>query len=499
MAYANVCRVCWTSSDTFSRSPVHNLARPLRCTPSQVMRGLAEHLGLLVLQQRGAVTALESDLMTLVQEVRALELLTADYTAVSTSSAERSTAGVEDDGEKEQNKRCGGRLPPQTPLRSALETLRQGLLRGLEAVREVELLVNAVAAADPPSASSTSSSREARLRRAKGGEGWGEAPTDAETTSEVKTAIDGLAGSLMEMLGDVEHYPSPTSVLGNAAAAPSLLAAGTARVVVGSRDALRACSVAAKDMAERFAGVVPRAVLDRVAHHLLDVDRRLGSTLDGSPMMRAWLLDNSAWESQVVAMEIGDVNKESAADVSDIEQREAVTKHAAKVGECLNESVKALLLSVQTLCPRDPAGAPAASRGVEGTMTGVDVGGHSDVDEKEENEEKDSWSTDTTLFEAHASAFEQARGVKLWRCASAMQSARLALKEFSEDEAMIGGGGTVRDASAAEATAALVDLCGDLSMLAKQVVSAGKAVLVGMIALNKASGRGCLQDSTWST
>ncbi|CAN0109706.1 unnamed protein product [Ectocarpus sp. 6 AP-2014] len=437
---------------------------------AEVMRGLAENLGLLVLQQRGAATALESDLLSFVQEVRAIQSLTTDFGISAASAAEaspRATAGQP------------SAIPPQSSLRLALETQRRGLLRGLEAVREVQLSLTAMAGADPPVAST--SSPESRLRTARGGEGWGEAPTDAATYAEVKTAVDSLERSLSGMLYAVQRYPPPITIHGAALevgddaeqAATPMLAARAARLVVENREALRARSADAREISDRFAGVLPRAMLVRVATHLCDVDVSVGSALDGNSAMRSWLLADAG------AVADGSTAADGCCKETDGcgDSREAAAKHVTEVGERLTAAVKAMLLSVQSLCPRAEKG-PADGTGSPSPVAATDSGN----DDGQDEEEEDAWSTGTTLFEAHASAFEQARGLKLWRCASAMASARLALREFAEDEAL-------RGASAGEAAAALVSLCREVLVLAEQVLFAGKAVLIGMVALNKGTAK----------
>lgn len=472
-----------------------------KCDVRQVMRGLAEHLGLLVLQQRGAATALEGDLLSLVQEVTALQSLTKDYGSTSSlspiSCREDSAALTDSDLQQQQPQQRNRALPPQGPLRQALETERQGLLRGLEAVREVQLLLKSVVGSDPPAPSPASASSEARLRRASGGEGWGEAPTDPVTAAEVKAAVDGLEKSLAETFGRVERYPSPLSAMActgedegqgedGGSLAPPLLAAGAAQVVVETREALRACTADARGISERFAGVLPRAVLVRVAQHLSDVDDEVGLVLDGSELMRSWLLaDASAAAadggSNAVSMEVGgdSVDGSPAPDA----QQQAAAEHATRVGQRLTDAVKAMLLSVQALCPRDTAVAPvtASSAPTPVKTEPGDAANAGDESGHENEEEEGGWSTGTTLFEAHACAFEQASKLKLWRCASAMAAARVALKELSEDEAV----GVAGCGVAGEAAAALVALCSEVLVLAEQVLSAGKAVLLGMLALNK--------------
>ena len=453
------------------------------------MRGLAEHLGLLVLQQRGAAAALETDLLSLVREVTALQSLTKDYSAASTrSSRPFSVQDSESPSNEQEHERA---LPPQEPLRQALETERGGLRRGVEAVREVQLLLKSVVGSDPPTPPPASASPEDRLRRARGGEGWGEAPTDPVTAAEVKAAVDGLERSLSGMLVRVERYPSPVACAtapgiaveeGSAGfVAPPLLAAGAARLVVETREALRARAEDARGISERFAGVLPRAALVRVAQHLADVDRGVGSVLDGSKLMRSWLLaDADPARSNADSRQVD--NDGVSSDV----QQQAAAEHASRVGERLTDAVKAMLLSVQALCPRDTtasaatASTPDKGRAADGNDTS-EPGKIKADDDSDHDREGDGWSTGTTLFEAHASAFEQARGLKLWRCASAMAAARLALQDLSEDE-VVGASGR---GAAGEAAAALVSLCGEVLVLAEQVLSAGKAVLVGMLALNK--------------
>ncbi|CAM9757632.1 unnamed protein product, partial [Ectocarpus sp. 13 AM-2016] len=434
---------------------------------AEVMRGLAENLGLLVLQQRGAATALESDLLSFVREVRAIQSLTTDY-GVSAASAAEAPAQIPS-GEPSA-------IPPQSTLRLALETQRRGLLRGLEAVREVQLLLTAMAGSDPPVAST--SSPESRLRRARGEEGWGEAATDAATYTDVKAAVDSLERSISGILCAVQRYPPPTSIHGATLeigedvvqAATPLLAAPAARLVLENREALRACSADSRELSDRFAGVLPRAMLVRVATHLCDVDVSVGSALEGNPAMRSWLLGggSSGGDAALGRKETGGCG----------DPRQAAGKHASEVGERLTAAVKAMLLSVQSLCPRADKG-PADGTGAPSPVIAKDGG---NAYGEGGAEEEDARSTATTLFEAHASAFEQARGLKLWRCASAMASARLALREFAEDEA-------VRGTSAGEAADALVALCREVLVLAEQVLSAGKAVLIGMIALNKGTAK----------
>ena len=57
------------------------------------------------------------------------------------------------------------------------------------------------------------------------------------------------------------------------------------------------------------------------------------------------------------------------------------------------------------------------------------------------------------------------------------------MREFSEDEAVNGTGS--QSEATVEAVKALGRLTAEVMQLAEQVVSAAKAVLIGMIALNK--------------
>ena len=136
------------------------------------MRGLAEHLGLLVMQQKGATAVLESELWSLVQEVDNIQSFTKDVSLATTSDSNENADNVGGGGgEASIDFQVG--FPPQTPLRAALEIQRVGLLRGVEAIREVKLLVKAVIGSDPPPAAPKSGVENAEM--------WGMAATEAVT------------------------------------------------------------------------------------------------------------------------------------------------------------------------------------------------------------------------------------------------------------------------------------------------------------------------------
>lgn len=109
------------------------------------MRGLSEHLGLLIMQQRGATTTLESEILSFALEMRALRSLVDDY-----------PSGVSSEKLETSSRSKGTPLPAQRVLRKALETQRQGLRQGMECIKEVQLLLKAITIADPPSVTAPS-------------------------------------------------------------------------------------------------------------------------------------------------------------------------------------------------------------------------------------------------------------------------------------------------------------------------------------------------------
>lgn len=450
----------------------------------QIMRGLAEHLGLLVLQQRGATAVLESELWSLIQEVDSIQSLSKAGVVATTSASVVEAVGNVSGGVgcDEVSRNLAQALPPQAPLRSALETQRVGLLRGVEAIRQVKLLVKAIIGADPPAAAPKSGAAMDDL--------CGLPATDATTSLELVVAVEGLENSVGAMLICLQGHPSPAAFSrpsgsdGSESGASPLLNAGVLDAVVAIQEKVRACSAVAKTLSERYADVVPPSVLIRVATHLDGVCDAVQSALSGNLVMAGWV----SKQGSTAVFAHGEATTEgdgacTSAGISLEEERTKVALHASKIGDLLSESVKAMLLSVQGLCPRDSDKATSRSIGeVDGVLpssAGVVVSGA----EAKDDDEKGGWSTDFTLVGAHVCAFNQAKELKLWRCSAALAAATRALKEFSEDKAVNG----VRGSSSAtrEAGEVLGGLCAELMQLAEQVVSAAKAVLIGMIALNK--------------
>lgn len=445
------------------------------------MRGLAEHLGLLVLQQRGATAVLESELWSLTQEVDIVQSLTQNVGSATTSASSDDAGDLGSDGESSAGLKLA--LPPQTPLRSAMETQRVGLLRGVEAIREIKLLVKAVIGSDSPTGASKSGGGDAEM--------WGLAATDAETSTELVVAVKELEKSILEMHGRLERYPSPACSgpsrdgSGDVEASP-LLNAGALADVVTTQEKLRALSGDATKLSERFANVVPPSVLIRVATHLGGVHTAVRSLLSESSVMRGWM------STQATSVVVAQGSVDMVGDTSDVVgpslEQVKVAVHVSKIGNHLSESVKAMLLSVQALCPRKSEQALSTSNreAEEGLPKSTgEPAPEGDGLVTEDGQEDDEWSTGSTLFEAHASAFDQAKGLKLWRCSAALAAATSALKEFSEDEAVNGARGPSE--ATVEAGEALGRLSGEVMQLAEQLVSAAKAVLIGMIALNKVS------------
>lgn len=453
------------------------------------MRGLAEHLGLLILQQRGAATALESELLSLVQEVRALQSATRDYAgpAVAKLAGEEPLGGFQQKGDTISNS-WQGSLPPQLPLRLALEAQRQGLLRALEALRGVQLLVRALEQADPPSSSSTSSTVSEN--------GWGQSPSDASSSSLLKKAVIDLEGSVLGMLRRLEQYPTcPKSAgSGGSVGTVPLLGPVALQVILDNQDALLVCSHESQYFAKTFASVVPPSMLAKVGRHFSQVRQTVDTELDSNAVMSRWLHPHVGNQQLLTSTEgRGCSSGESSSRSGDgpgigSQQISSTSCHTSKVSNLLSQATKTMLLSVQALCPRlDNLKTPTSRHSVDTSSGFRNNEGCSVEGGGEEELQSEGWSTGTTLYEAHASAFEQARGLKLWRCADALALTRTALKDFTEDELVDG-------AEAAEASEALLGLLDEVLGLAEQVLAAGKAVMVGMIALNKVLRCTCFGD-----
>lgn len=429
------------------------------------MRGLAEHLGLVVLQQRGAVASLEAELYSLAEEVNATKGLTARYCHVEPVGGPVSSGATQP-------------LPPQTPLGEAVVIQRRGLRRALEAVREVQLLLTAMDKTEIAAPATSPSTPVAD------GGGWEEGRTDSAASAVVKEQVSGLGRSICEMLGRLAAIPSTCCVAADAftgdfqgkgerTSVSPLLPPGAVHAVVDNQTALKACSEEARAIAVRFAHVVPPAALTRVSHHCGEVVRAVQVTLDASPVMVAWLADDSGTSGQSESMDTTDGVSQGQID--------ATAAHAAKFGHELSEAVKALLLSVQALYR------PKANTGGQGDVNPdtSDVAIGRDDGDGAEDDEPGEWSTATTLLDAHASAFEQARRLKLTRCAAALASVRMVLRGFSDDEAVYGAGDS--GVMLTEAGGVMAKLAFGMLELAQQVLSAGRAVLVGMVVLNKVS------------
>lgn len=120
------------------------------------MKGLSEHLGLVILQQRGTAVALEREISRFAREINALRSLVRDY-SIGGGKEEPSypvdSMAVDENAAFPAAASTKKPLPAQRSLRRAVEAQRQGLRRSVESVREVQLLVKAMAEADPPSPS----------------------------------------------------------------------------------------------------------------------------------------------------------------------------------------------------------------------------------------------------------------------------------------------------------------------------------------------------------
>lgn len=387
------------------------------------MRGLSEHLGLLVLQQRAAEAALECDLFSLTQEVDAIRSLK--------------------DSLQQKGDGCRA-VPPQTPLRNAVETQTRGLLQSLEALREMRMLVQAVAEVDPPS---TVSGKMDEL-------GWGEGPMDARKCSGLKDSLSVSERSVIDMLESLPHYCEVSS----AHVIRPLLSHGILKAVLSNQEKMRSLAGEWARNRDVFDRVVPPASMGRVADHITTVVTSVDSDLRGNPLMKRYI------EATVG----GTVKAGDSGGLIPKPEMNPAHEHASRIGNVAHEAVKAMLLTVQTLY----------------NIGGGTVKDSCELDEPNGDGEAESevFSTESTLFDAHYSAFEQARRLKLWRCTALLTSLRSALQQLSEDKELVEREGWERYDEACEV---FVCLAADVAELAQQVVAAGRAVFIGLVALNK--------------
>lgn len=427
----------------------------------KVMRGLAEHLGFVVLQQRGGIAALESDLLSLMQEAYAIKSVTTnkaachDAGALSTQALGDTSSGVRVSQQA---------LPPQRTVRLALEAQETGLWRGLEAVREVKLLLTAMVAVDPPTASDTSGDASSR-------EGWGQSASCASDVAECRSSILGLEKSIAEMVGRIHRYTTRTE----SESPTRLLSAAAAEAVLGNQGGLRTCAASAESFGKRYMHVAPVAVFARISSHLSVVVTSVESALHTCPIFATWIGHANVSGEDCQECMVVDTEKSSE------QQQAAIAAHVTRIGNLLSEGVKTMLLSVQALRPSGSGTEAESDKQVSGSAS--DAGGGGEAGGEGEETDGEGWSTDTTLVDAHRAAFEQAQRLKLWRCSAALSVARGALQDFTEDETLYRVPG--RDEAVREAGEALVLLSGEVMGLVDQVLAAGKALLVGMIAMNK--------------
>lgn len=417
----------------------------------EVMRGLADHLGLIVLQQRGTMATLECDVTSLAREINVIQGLAAAVTR--RDSGVKSSADV-----KEATSAWSAQmlLPPQKAARRALEMQRQGFFRAVESLREIRMLMEAMVVADPPSAAPIE----------KYDVECGQHPTRETDSSTAMRAVKKLEEKMSAKLVRLEHFPPPVDdalvesrVPGvNPSSHPDivpLLGHEAMRVVVDNQETLRDVGKEAYSTAEQYAHVFPPSALKCVGDHCGALVSAIDSVLERNPLLRSYV-------SRSVSLKRDD-EKSGACSPQNTMSESATKAHVSRMGYVLAEAVKALLLSVQGLFGED-----------------------AELDDRGPREKSIEDSTDElsmiTLIEAHSRSFQQARALKLWRCVKALSTVRSALETWTEDDYANDGGdaGMIN-----EAWAAAMALCGDVGLLAEQVLGAGKAILTGLVALNK--------------
>lgn len=302
------------------------------------------------------------------------------------------------------------------------------------------------------------------------------------------------------MLARVDRFPAPPSTTfiyrgESPLHVVPLLAAGAVAALLENQEDSSVLAKEAHALSTNYAHVIPPAALQRVGDHFLYVTQTVHSALHASPLLSFWWVRQpgpridrevlSGSESQ----RIPSGRPPSAPSIPSVDlitldaAQSATSGHVKRVGKRLASAVKAMLISVQSLC-RDHVSA-ARSR-----SPSVNAADHSAVftavtaQDGDDDEDGEGLSVmGTTLFEAHASSFEQARALKLWRCAEALNAVRSSLVEFTEANVANGWAGGA--APAGEAAVAVVGLLRQVLVLAEQVLCAGRAVLTGIVALNK--------------
>lgn len=265
-----------------------------------------------------------------------------------------------------------------------------------------------------------------------------------------------------------------------------LLGAGAMRDVLANQEILPLCSKEAGMLATKFAHVVPPAALKRVRDHLWFLTRTVDSALRDNDLLSFWWVltpgvattpdVSGSAKLDLPSVRLTSPAASAVAAVSLQAAQTATSMHVERLGNLLSVAVKAMLISVQSLCPR-------VGHTVSSTPGATAIPDLDEAKDDESAEDAQLSVTSTTLFQAHSSAFEQARGLKLWRCVDALNAVRVAVNDFTEAEDVNGWADGA--APAREAGAAILALLADMQSLTEQVLCAGRAVLTGIVALHK--------------
>lgn len=325
-------------------------------------------------------------------------------------------------------------------------------------------------------------------------QGWGQNPTDSASSTEATAAVSDLEQKTSVMLARLDQFPAPpistsTKDESSSDVAVPLLAAGAVAAVLENQESLACLATETRAISRKFSNVIPVAALQRVGDHLSCIIDTVRTCLNSDPVLRFWWVmqpgSTRFSESEVRAMSSTQPLQSSspAIDLIALDAAQSATvDHMRQFGKKINFAVKSMLISVQSLC-RGPRPSSVEDGKSDTTADGEVLLPERTTDSDSDGADEGLSVTGTTLMETHASSFEQARSLKLWRCADALRSVRTCMVEFSE--AVTATGWADGAAPAAEATVAAVTLLRDVLPLAEQVLGAGRAVLTGIVAFNK--------------
>ncbi|CAM9114855.1 unnamed protein product [Choristocarpus tenellus] len=514
-------------------SPVaHDITR----REAEVMRGLADHLGLLVLQQRGAVTIVERELSSFSAEIKAIDTLILNFQS-NIPQPDSAPDGISSPSEEQVKKSTSGLgfpgqgLPPQKPLQQALNLQLQGMRCALESIVELQLFLRSVTKADPPMPSMSRmhvvglgdtclEERDEMKGMLDAGRVERAHSVLAVARSKICEMMDRLLEFIPEGVLDNEcvssaavssdaHNPEKKLVLNRTYLRHPLLGVNVLRIVMSNQELLDVVChdveglLKCVEMEDSTTPLPPASVL-RVVSHLEYVKGTVKTALSPCLHLLSPLGENASGY-QCGGKVLPDEQEASLRNTRAVEggnligngddvgsctnSKDNIKQHLSVVGLRVERVVRLLLLSVQNLCrPKgsgvyDGKSSLALQHGTTGQTASAVAVSTSEGKGDGDDEVIGGWTTDTTLWDAHKQAFEQARLMKIWRCAVALGDVRKAVEAFTH--AKLNVGTPEYDA----ASAAIISLCADLVHLARRVEAAAAAVMTGLIAFSKGSGK----------